>query len=119
MKKSELKQLIVEVVKEVLNNDAWDIEEYNVKMGSKLYSVDAKFEWHEDAVAHRHDPRTDIGQDYIAEVPYKVESIKAFDMSSGEPIQVQDASILKKLSDATLEQFLDTEESRRNGYWQR
>ena len=40
-------------------------------------------------------------------------------MSSGEPIQVQDASILEKLSDATLEQFLDTEESRRNGYWQR
>jgi len=118
MKKSELKKLIAEVVKEVLNK-VWDVEEYDVNMAGKLYSVDAKFEWHEDAVAHRHDPRTDIGQDYIAEVPYKVENIEAFDMSSGNPIQVQDASILEKLSDVTLEQFLDTEESRRNGYWQR
>jgi hypothetical protein len=118
MKKSELKRLIAEVVKEVLNK-VWDVEEYDVNMAGKLYSVDAKFEWHEDAVAHRHDPRTDIGQDYIAEVPYKVENIEAFDMSSGNPIQVQDASILEKLSDVTLEQFLDTEESRRNGYWQR
>jgi hypothetical protein len=118
MKKSELKRLIAEVVKEVLNK-VWDVEEYDVNMAGKLYSVDAKFEWHEDAVAHRHDPRTDIGQDYIAKVPYKVENIEAFDMSSGNPIQVQDASILEKLSDVTLEQFLDTEESRRNGYWQR
>ena len=117
MKKSELKRLIVEIVKEVLNNNAWDVEEYKVRMNGKLYAVDAKFEWHEDAVDHRHDPRTNIGQDYIAEVPYKVENIEAFDLSSNS--SVQDISILKKLSDVTLEQFLDTEESRRNGYWQR
>lgn len=119
MTKLELKKLIREVVEEVINNNNWDIEEYEVKLDGKLYSVDATFEWHKDAVGHRHDPRTNIGQDYIAEVPYKVKNIQAFDTSAGEVVQIQDMNLLKKLSDATLEQFLDTEDSRRNGYWQR
>lgn len=117
MTRSDLKKLIREVIEESFGN--WDVEEYEVKMNGKVYSVDASFAWHEDAVDHRHDPRTDIGQDYIAEVPYKVENIQAFEINQDSHTQIDDPVMLKQLGDIALSDFLDTEESRRNGYWKR
>jgi hypothetical protein len=95
-------------------NQRFDVEDCEVVVNGTKYYADAIFQWDEESINHRHDPRKGQGQDLIADVPVKVDDITVTDVSGNS---VTDKTIVDNVAAATLEKFRESDEGARNKRW--
>lgn len=117
MKKSELKQLIREVITEVIQSQPqrhWDADEFEVEVNGKRYFVNADFNWQQKAVGHRPMPGDGHGRDQMAEVPVSIKDIEATDEDGNG---VLDQKMLNDIGEIVIDRFADSEQGMRNPSW--
>jgi hypothetical protein len=92
----------------------WDVSNHVLELDRSVYLINTSFYWSEQVI----DCYKNKNMEYIAEVPYKLNRVQAFEkFSDGNCIELEDIQFLKILGNIVLSDFLDTENYHRNGYW--
>lgn len=113
--KQNLKSIIKEVLSE-MGHGIWDVKDQEIELNGRTYFVNAMYTWELEAIDHRHDPMRGQGQDEMADVVQDVKKIEVFDENS---TPVTDPSIIQKLKEMSLDEFVHSGEGIRNRGWDR